>query len=128
LSFDYAKTAQTAKRLIEQFGMTVTLRVAQEGTYNPATGQVGYGYLGEDPAEYAVTAFKLDYAQRDIDGTLIQQGDMRLYMDPTIPVTPKTGDTVLMGDEEYKVLASKPVDPAGVVVLHEAQIRGHKKP
>lgn len=58
-----------------------------------------------------------------IDGTRILQSDQRVYLDPLIGVTPQVSDTLTIGSEIYSVVDSRPLNPAGVVVLHDVQIR-----
>ena len=38
MSFDYAKSAATALRLLQQFGQAVTRNASTAGAYDPATG------------------------------------------------------------------------------------------
>ena len=118
MTFNYAKTAATATRLLERFGQAVTLTRYGDAAYDPATGTTV-------PSEtvYPATGAKLDYAQRDIDGTLIKVGDCRVYLAPNLAVTPQTGDTITIGAEVWKVVTSRPLAPAGTVVLHDAQVR-----
>lgn len=117
--FDYAKTAATAARLLLKFGRSVTITRTTPGTYDPATGAPGTGTT----ATHAGTAVLLNYAQRDIDGTHVRVGDQRAYIAPDLAVTPQTGDTLTIGGEVWSVIASRPLAPAGTVVLHEAQVR-----
>lgn len=116
----YTGIAATAHRLLTQFGGPVTLTRTVPGAYNPATGQT-------DPATtttYSGTGAKFDYSQRDIDGTLIRMGDQRVYMSVEGMTTPQTGDTLTAGGRTFQVVASRPLNPAGTVVLHDVQVRG----
>lgn len=127
MSFDYARGATVGERLIAKFGRDMTLKTADSGgSYNPATGTVDYGYLGEDQPTRTVKGVLIDYAQSEIDGTRIKVGDQRIYIDPTIAVTPQTGDTVEFDSKLYQVIESRPFAPGGVVVLHDVQVRGHE--
>jgi hypothetical protein len=117
VSFDYLDVAQTASELLRDSGSLVTLtRVT--GTYNPDTGVVG-----STGATFAASGVRLDYSQRDIDGTLVKRGDQRVYIDPFLATTPQTGDTITIGSEVFTVVNSRPLAPAGVVVLHDVQVR-----
>ena len=117
MTFNYAATAATATRLLERFGAACTLKRETEGTYDPATGTAPITV-----ASLATTAAVFAYEQKYIDGTLILQGDQRAYMAPA--VTPRQGDKLTWQGKDYEVVAVKPVSPAGVPVLFEAQIRG----
>ena len=118
MSFDYAETAQTAAELLREFGSIVTLTRVAAGTDNPDTGVVS-----STGATFAASGVRLDYSQRDIDGTLVKRGDQRVYIDPFLATTPQTGDTITIGSEAFTVVNSRPLAPAGVVVLHDVQVR-----
>lgn len=121
MTFDYASLASDASEMLEEFGQAITVtRPGTGGAYDPETGTVTGGTAQTFPGFGVV----LDYQQREIDGTLIQQGDRRVYIAPDIGVTPKTGDTVtLMDGAVVRVMASRPLAPAGVVVLLDVQVR-----
>lgn len=117
MAFDYTKTAATATRLLLRFGSAATLKREVAGTYDPATGTTPV-----TETSLATTAAVFAYDAKYIDGTLILQGDQRAYMDPG--VTPKQGDKLTWQGADYTLIAVKPVSPAGVPALYEAQIRG----
>lgn len=116
-AFNYARTAATATRLLTRFGASCTLKRLADAAYDPATGTA-------TPAvtPFATTAVVFDYDQRQIDGTLIRQGDRRAYMDAT--VAPRQGDRLTWQGAELQVVAVRPLSPAGVAFLFEAQLRG----
>lgn len=117
MSFNYPKTAATATRLLQRFGAACMLKRTGPAAYDPATG-------ASAPTEtsLATTAAVFAYAQKYIDGTLILQGDQQALCDPA--TEPKQGDALTWQGRDYTVVAVKPVAPAGVPVLFEAQIRG----
>lgn len=117
MSFDYAKTASTATRLLLRFGAAATLKREVAGAYNPVTGEASVTITS-----LVTTAAVFAYPASYIDGTLILQGDQRAYCAPG--VLPKQGDKLTWQSVDYTVIAVKPVSPAGVPVLHEAQLRG----
>ena len=118
MTFDYAATARDAAELLAEFGAPVTLTRITPGVYDPATGTVV-----NSGATYTATGVKLNYEQRAIDGTNILQGDQRVYLDPLIAAAPQAGDTLTIGTDVFTVVASRPLSPAGVVVLHDVQVR-----
>lgn len=117
MTFNYAKTAATATRLLQRFGAAATLKRETAGTYDPATGT---STITE--TSLATTAAVFDYDSKYIDGTLILSGDKRAYLAPA--QTPKQGDVLAWQGADYTVVAVKAIAPAGVVALYEAQIRG----
>lgn len=116
-AFNYPATAATATRLLERFGAAATIRHPTGTVYDPATGTMVPAY-----SDTATTAAVFAYSQRYIDGTLIRQGDQQAYCAPA--VAPVQGDRLTWQGTDYEVVAVKPVAPAGVPVLYEAQLRG----
>jgi len=115
---DYAKTAIKVRAQLAKAGQTVTLTRINPDWYDPETSSV---YSTTDA--FTGPGVALDYSQREIDGTAVQRGDQRAYLDPLIGATPQTGDTLTLGGEVFQVVTSRPLAPGGVVVLHEVQLR-----
>ncbi|MBV7475394.1 hypothetical protein [Pseudoxanthomonas sp. PXM05] len=115
--FNYAATAATATRLLQRFGASATLKRQTTGAYDPSTGTTPVTVT-----ELATTAAVFAYDQKYIDGTLILQGDQRAYLVPA--QVPKQGDVLAWNGKDWRVVAVKPIAPAGTVVLYEAQLRG----
>lgn len=118
MAFDYSAAALDASALLAEFGALVTLTRITSGVYDPDTGTVP-----QTQTTYTAPGVKLDYEQRAIDGTTILQGDQRVYLDPLIAAAPQAGDTLTVGAEVFTVVASRPLAPAGVVVLHDVHVR-----
>lgn len=116
-SFNYAATAATATRLLERFGAAATLKHVTGEVYDPETSTNVPTYA-DTPTTMAVFA----YDQKYIDGTLIRQGDQRAYCAPG--VEPVQGDRLVWGAKTFEVISAKPIAPAQIPVLFEAQIRG----
>lgn len=120
MAFNYPKTAATATALLAKFGQAVSV-ARGSGAYDPNTGTI----TGSVTQTAVGVGVALDYKQGEIDGTLVMAGDRRILIAPRLSITPTTGDTVtLAGGSILRVMASKPLSPAGVVVLHEVQCRG----
>ena len=115
--FNYVGTAATATRLLQRFGAAATLKRQTAGAYNPTAGT-----STPSVAELATTAAVFAYPQKYVDGTLIRQGDQQAFCAPG--VEPKQGDVMAWQGTDYQVVMVKPVSPAGVAVLFEAQLRG----
>jgi hypothetical protein len=116
-SFNYAATAATATRLLTRFGAPATIKREVAGTYDPATGTATV-----TETVFQTIAAVFAYDQKYINGTLILSGDQIAYLIPT--VAPKQGDRLVWQGIIYTVVFVKPVSPAGVPVIYEAQIRG----
>lgn len=117
MAFDYARIQVTASGLLVRFGAAATLKRTTAGAYDPATGT-----STPSIASMTTTAAVFSYDQKYIDGTLILQGDQQAFCAPG--VEPKQGDAMTWQGKDYTVVSVKPVSPAGVPVLFEAQLRG----
>ena len=116
-SFDYAKSAATADRLITRFGQAATLirQVQISGPdYDPT-----FAKQSRD-----CTIAVLDYENREIDGTRIQAGDKKVLVSAVgLSPEPSTVDRIDIGDEEHAIISVKPLSPAGTPVFYEVQAR-----
>lgn len=121
MTFEYADLAATAVELLADFGMAMTLARPTDipATYDTATGVA----TPVSPASYTVTGAKFDYAAREIDGTLIQAGDQRVYLSTTGAVLPLPGDTLTIGSTVFRVMRAGAVSPAGTDLLYDVQVR-----
>ncbi len=109
----------TALRLLERYGTTVTLRRYQPGTYDPASGESSPTW-----SQYSLAGLVRDYRQEQVDGSLVQSGDRELVLagEDHVPA-PAPGDRVLLADAAYTVVQVKTLEPGGLPLLHQCQIR-----
>lgn len=115
-TFNYARTRATAERLIERFGQTGALRrtTSDSDPFNPA----------QTTADHVCTFAVLDYAKRDVDGTLIKQTDQMVYLSTSgLAIAPETTDRLVVGGTALTIVSVKPLSPAGTVVMWELQVR-----
>jgi hypothetical protein len=115
--FNYARLQDTAKRLIARFGQTGTLRrTTDDGDpFNPG---------GQVTTDHACTFAVLDYAKKDVDGTLTRQTDQMVYLSVTgLSITPETTDQLIVGGAVMTIINVKPLSPAGTVLFYELQVR-----
>lgn len=117
-TFNYAKSAATAQRLLAKFGQTGVLRVPGEPSgppHNPTPGV---------PVNHACTFAVLKYENRDIDGTLIKASDKKVYLSTKdLTVAPLTTHTLVIGGADHTIVLVKPLNPAGTEVFYELQVR-----
>lgn len=111
-------------------GFELTVRVpGSEGEWDPNF----LDWLGGEPAvDYTTYGLKKSYSIKDIDGTIIQQGDTRLIfsaygLDSSGDIVDlpdlSTSNKILIDDEEQNIVDLSPVEPGNVVIMYEAQIR-----
>ena len=113
-----AKIAEGVQKKLAKVGRAMTLSRLTVGAYSPDTGTAT-----NISTAYACAGIALNYSALDIDGTLIRQGDQRVYAGPLLEVSPLPGDTLAIGGEVFTVVASKPLNPSGTVLLHDLQVR-----
>jgi hypothetical protein len=122
----YTRPIATADRLVTKYGGVAVLTRSIPGAYNPATGMTAAATV----TTYTVRAFRENYALKDVDGTLVKQGDVRLLMNPnatngTAMAQPATAtDTILFDGTTYAVIGVDPFDFAGESVAFYVQCRG----
>ena len=65
------------------------------------------------------------YAARDRDGTVVQVGDLKAIVAADgLAIVPDGGDRLTVGDKTYGVVSVRTVQPGGVPLYHELQVRG----
>lgn len=117
----YDDMADVSAEMLEEFGQAIALIRTTDGVYDPNTSRV----VGATTSTFTGFGAAFEYEQRAIDGTNIRIGDRRVYLGPTLGTTPQTGDTLILADgTRLSVVRSRPLSPAGIVVLHEVQGRG----
>ncbi len=96
----YARLQATAQRLIAKYG--------QAGTVKRITPPDPV--YGGDPVvtSYPATLVPMAYEARYIDGTVIQTGDMQIYISVGLPIEPTVGDVVTANGKDYAIVAGDP--------------------
>nr|WP_314563274.1 hypothetical protein [uncultured Pseudomonas sp.] len=104
-------------------GMALVLTQATVGTYDPVAGGSVIGSKA-----YNGSGLRYSYTQDEVDGTAIQQGDVKLLVSPVqlagadLP-KPATGDTVRFDGVLYRVINVEAWNFAGVDCGYEVQGR-----
>jgi hypothetical protein len=117
-TFDYARAAQTAERLIRKFGASGAIRRETPGSgpsYDP-----GEPTLTDHPAHIVVTS----YTNREIDGQRILATDRKAYVEPSVGVEPTTSDLLVTPDGSTLTIVDVTLlRPATTTVLYVLQVR-----
>ena len=117
---DYASVAQEADSAIANAGTSLTIKRDTAGVTDPITGITTGGRI----TSYTATGVKLRFKNRDIDGTLVKAGDLRILLSVAgLNITPESTDTITVSGVDWKIIDVKPLEPAEIVVLYELQIR-----
>jgi len=121
----YSRMQTTADRLLKGKGQAITITRQISGAYDPATGgatvttttQTGWGAI-------------FDYGNKNIDGTLIKQGDRQLLLSAvnaagTALTAPALNDTVTDKNGIVYTIVNplKTIAPAGTTVLFDCNLR-----
>lgn len=113
--------AATAKRLLTQFGETVTVAAPATGGFNPITGAPESSTPG---ATYTGKAYPGRYQKSEINGTTIQSGDVRLILE-LIAARPQVGWYVTVDADTYRVMDVNPIRKTGEDVIYICQLRAN---
>ena len=112
--FDYSRLAQTARKLLTQFGRDVTIARAGTPVYNASTGAVS-------ASSVLFTVKACDFAMKGDefgDSSMVQAGDRYAIVDP---------DTeILLNDiynGEYTIIRIATLAPAGVSLIQKLHLR-----
>lgn len=133
-TFNYTKSQATALRLITKFGTSAN--IIRAGTVTGPDYDPTYGPDIEAPCTIVFS----EYTSSEIDGTLVQQGDIKVLMaasgfaieatsfleDDVTPLNlnkPTPADRLSSGGKDYEIIDIKPLQPAGVVVMWKVQCR-----
>ena len=111
--FDYAKSADMAKRLITSFGQLTTVRkITQQSD--------GNGGVINANTDTVCNAVFLAYSIAESAQAHIEVGDQKVLIE-SVPA-PSVGDLVLRGSEIWRIKSVKPLQPSGVNVLYQLQV------
>lgn len=120
----YTEMQATAQELLEDFGAPVTLT-------KEAIAGSGYDSNGNPQAPIPAVSVsgvgaRLNYtgdtkqAFVEATGTVIMTGDCRMLYKGGAP---EIGMVVTLSGVKWRVVAFMPIDPAGIVVMYECQLR-----
>jgi len=111
MAYDYSKIANTAKRLIDKFGRTITKRTVTSGgtEWNPTQTEVDTNIIG------VFTSF----SKMEIDGKLIQVNDKKILTYDEVILT----DIIVDNGIEYTVMNVDVIQPADLKLIYKVQVR-----
>lgn len=103
MSFDYAKLATNAKRLLTRFGMDVVLR---------------------GPPERTTKGVRVQTIAKEIEGSGVQVGDIKILLAATcstptgevIDTEPQRGELIATANDNLVIMNVEPIRPGDVTV------------
>lgn len=116
--FDYNKTAATAKRMIDRFGMATTIVVKQ---YTQNVDAWKPPVLAE--VELETVGIHLNIEEKYENGTLIQSASQKVVFYLTgVSLEPNISGEIKQGFNNWKFEKLKITAPGGVVIVYEATV------
>lgn len=113
----YSGLAQTAKRLIDSKGRSVTVRSTAGQTFDPITGTFTGGST-DTPLKAVFSQFK----REEIDGTMILRSDKKVILSG-LDITINSNDLIMDGSQQYRIVDILAVQPAETTVIYIVQAR-----
>ena len=113
----YDRMAETATRLLTEYGQAITLTRTTGGSVDPVTGAVTAGAT----TYYTPMGVLRPFPDRLIDGTRILASDREVVMDST--VAPLTTDLLTIGGQAWTIINVVTVSPAGTDLVYRVQVR-----
>lgn len=105
-------------------GLELILHQRTEGEYDPDMGAIPDSSV----VEHLGSGFRENYNLKDIDGSLIKQGDVKILISPVLldgleTPQPATLDKITFDGDNYTVQHVDPWDYAGIAVGFSVQAR-----
>lgn len=116
MSAFYDELSEVSTSLINDFGAPATWIQTIAGTYDPQTGT-----STDTTTSTQLNAVRVNYANRDIDGTLIKTTDFMLLVDGEHDIS--TDDKMTFDGQTLEIVNRIPVSPAAQRVLTKLQCR-----
>lgn len=113
---NFKSLQKTATQLIGANGMKADL--SRPGGINRVDGVE----IIVPPLTATITGVLLDYKPKEIDGTRIIAGDSKFVATSNVVV--KIGDSINILGKKYRVEAPNPLQPNGLLLMYELQLRG----
>jgi len=113
--------AQTAARLLAKYGEAVTVTFTDWAEYDPITGaDVG----SSTTSTVNAVGYPSKYHTKDIDGVVIQAGDIRFVMELITP-EPVIGCLIEINGTTYRIMDIQSIRLSGQDVIFICQVRAN---
>jgi len=113
--------AETAAKLLAKYGEPVSVTFSDYAEYDPVTGAAD----GTTTQTTVVSSgYPSAYSTTEIDGTVIEAGDVRLIL-ALISPAPVMGCMVALGGKAYRIMAVRQVRLSGADIIFICQVRAN---
>ena len=111
----YTKSKLTATRLLSKYG--AKYQVYRKGRVSIVNGKE----VVTEGVTFTATGIKTNYNPIEIDGTVIQSGDIQMLFSADTELA--INDLVTIDGEKYLIKHPHPVKPADILICYKAQLR-----
>lgn len=115
MAIDYQRMQARTTRMLRQNG--ATYNVTRKGSVTV----IGGVEHKTEAVRYTAVGVRTEYAPGEIDGTVIENGDVRIVF--TAEKEIKTGDLIVVDGVSHRVVKPNPVKPGAVVLCYKSQLR-----
>lgn len=124
MAYDYAPLTATARRLLAEFGQTVTLTKVTPGAYDPVTGETSDPVtVTEDASAAILPVGGDDVGQTFGDGDMVRQDDRKAIIESTTNAPDELTTLTDAAGVVWDIKVVKAVAPSGEAVIYKAFIR-----
>jgi hypothetical protein len=106
--------------LLQELGQQATIIKTVEGSFNPATGDVG----ASTTTTFYAYGNPSNFNKNEIDNHTVLSTDLSFWMEVNISGNiPEVGDTCTISNKTYRILNVRSYVTQGVTVLYRLQLR-----
>lgn len=117
---DWTKWQDKAVSMLSKYGIAMSARVYTTGVYSPASDSLAETYV-----DYACTGVLTELKEKDVDKTLIQEGDQMLII--SAKGLPALADqervAIISGSRTWNPIGIKAVAPGGTAIIYKLHVR-----
>lgn len=111
----YDRSSSTALRLLAKYGEKY--QVHRKGKVSIVNGKE----VVTESVTFTAIGIKTNYNPIEIDGTVIQSGDIQMVFSADVEL--QINDIVTIDGEKYLIKQPNPVKPADVLICYKTQLR-----
>ena len=115
---NYNSIKATARSLLAKFGQSMTLTKSVSGSYNATTGE---NTLTTSTTTDIGVILPYGDAVNSAPDSLIKQNDQQIFIQ--MATVPTVTDKITVASVDYNIVSVKAIEPAGINVLYELQVR-----
>lgn len=116
MTFDYRPMAATARRLLREYGREMVLRQPGEASgpdWDPTPGQ---------PIDTPFIGVQSKYSAMEIDGSLIQQQDRKIFVE-ALDTVPTQSMVLVDRGQILQIISVTTIEPGDGPILYTLQVR-----